>query len=107
MGEAMSKPSDYYLKLVELGRLADDAKVKAKKDKYMEQVGRMVQIRSIIDQVLAWPMLCEQCGKPVEEVRKVYANPVCHSCLAPPDPLTKPLVVTTKPVDEDVFPEED
>lgn len=33
------------------------------------------------------PVLCVECGKPVEHARECYAKPTCYACLPPPEPL--------------------
>lgn len=33
------------------------------------------------------PVLCVECGKPVEHARECYGSPTCYACLPPPEPL--------------------
>lgn len=33
------------------------------------------------------PCYCVECGKPVEDDRRVYGWPTCYACLPPPAPL--------------------
>ena len=40
------------------------------------------------------PVLCIQCGNPVERARECYGAPTCYKCLPPPTPLP---VIPPKP----------